>query len=130
MTIHARRLLMLLLVVFTPLDCRADSPITIYSSHAKRLFEDRANFVDARSKNEFEREHIPSAVNLPPEEFSTAESLRLKIAVDVPIVFYDDGDASQEAEASADRAIDLGFKNVMLYSLGFSDWKSLDFPIE
>ena len=95
---------------------------------AKNLFERKALFVDARTKEEYDSVHVKGAVNFPYEEFKNKpyyqkQEVMKKYNKDGIIVVYCKGD---KCEVSIDLAYEiarLGFNSVNIYKGGIKEWK-------
>lgn len=93
----------------------------------KQLLEsEEAILIDSRTKEEFERKHIPSAINLPVSDF---ESVYNKISGNLDrekiIVVYCISKNCTDSEILATMlSQEKGFINIMVYRGGLEDWLS------
>lgn len=75
--------------------------------------------IDARDKDQFNKEHIPGAVNI---EWRRALAERSRIPKDKPILLYcNSGSLSAQAGFALRVA---GYENVRILQGGFSEWKA------
>jgi len=96
-------------------------PIDIRRKDVKTLVaQSRVQLVDVRLASEYEKEHLPHAVNLPLEKttVATAKSLQKDKAV---IVYSSDCQCDLSARA-AWRLEGMGFQEVYRYTGGKADW--------
>jgi len=79
----------------------------------------RFYLIDARDKMQFDKEHIPGAVNL---EWRQVLEKRASIPEDKPVLIYCN---SGSLSAQAGFALRVsGFENVRIIQGGFAEWKS------
>jgi len=79
----------------------------------------RFHVIDARDKAQFDKEHIPGAVNL---EWRQVLEKRASIPRDKPVLIYcNTGSLSAQAGFALRVA---GYENVRILQSGFADWKS------
>lgn len=82
--------------------------------------------IDSRpAKPTFEKGHIPGAINIPDSQFDKMKA-RLPRDKSKTLVFYCGGHHCKLSHNSAVRAIELGYKNVMVFSGGFPEWQELE----
>jgi len=106
--------------------------LEISLSEASNLFKKgEAVFIDARSRSEYDTEHIKGAKSLP---YKDADWKFVEVMAGVPedsaIITYCDGET---CELSMELAIFLrnaGYKNVKVLSNGLTVWKQNGLPIE
>lgn len=79
---------------------------------------------DARAAKDYAAGHIPSAVNLRPDEITAAKMATLAPDKEAHLVFYCAGTHCPASEKAAHAAIKLGYKAVYEYSAGIEDWES------
>jgi len=112
----------------------ADLPEFEISSpqEALRLFEEgRALFVDARASEDFGRGHIPGAISLPIGEFEALiAAFRQTHALTQPIVTYCSGRLCHDSHDLAQRLLDRGYTDVMVFVDGFPGWEAEGYPVE
>jgi rhodanese-related sulfurtransferase len=79
----------------------------------------RFHVIDARDKAQFDKEHIPGAVNL---EWRQVLEKRASIPKDKPVlIYYNTGSLSAQAGFALRVA---GYENVRIIQGGFAEWKS------
>lgn len=77
--------------------------------------------VDTRRADFFDRGHINGAINIPVDEFAKAKG-KLPKNKNTLLIFY--GNSNSEAAAdSAEKAIELGYKDVHVYQDGVEGWQ-------
>jgi rhodanese-related sulfurtransferase len=104
-------------------------PIEIRRKDVKTLVaQGRAQLVEVLPPAEYEREHLPQAVNIPLQEMTseTTRSLRKDIAV---IVYCFDFQCDLSARA-AWRLESMGFQEVYRYTPGKADWLAAGWETE
>jgi rhodanese-related sulfurtransferase len=88
-------------------------------------------FVDARSRAEFDAGRITGAVLLSPDMFSgqtPAQALALDRSL--PIVVYCTGGSCESSVLVALRLREMGFSQLHVYEEGFAGWKAAGLPVE
>ncbi len=85
--------------------------------------------IDARSRVEFENEHIAGAVNVPAEK---VEATLASVVQDKSrqIVFYCNGPACTKSHKAGRSATANGFPNAVVYDEGMPAWKEAKLPVE
>lgn len=79
--------------------------------------------VDSRPKRKkYDRGHIPTAISIPDMEFDKLTD-RLPADKAKPLVFYCGGYKCKLSHKSAQKAIDMGYTNVMVFAAGYPAWK-------
>jgi len=86
---------------------------------------DNINIVDVRAREDYEKEHIPGAVNLPRGQWETCSGL----SEDVVNVVYCYSQVCHLAAAAALEFSEHGYP-VMELEGGFEGWKEHNFPVE
>jgi len=91
----------------------------------------KALFIDARSIAEYMSGHIPGSKNLPYDKF---EDYFLKIlgstASSSPLVVYCSGDGCNSSVILAQKLVEEGFTNVMVFYGGWPEWEKAGYPSE
>lgn len=105
-------------------------PISIYE--AKSLFNHkRAIFLDARPADQYRKEHIQGALNLP---WDRAEEDFVKVVQQIPedktIITYCDGATCDLCDKLAFFLKGLGIENVRPIDNGLSQWKKFNLPVQ
>ena len=90
---------------------------------AKLLLQSGARFIDARSSADYQQGHVDGAVDLPPYA-SRSDRLRLVAGLprDARLVVYCQSPACPYAALLANRLVRDGFKNVNVFTGGWSLW--------
>jgi rhodanese-related sulfurtransferase len=93
---------------------------------AREFFEQQStSFVDASARENFRDGHIPGAVNVPA---NISEEEAVRIAATLPsrrrIVVYCSSHTCPYSTITAQRLLDLGHTNVVVYPGGWNEWKS------
>lgn len=100
-----------------------------------------AFFVDTRSPVNFGKGHVPGAVSIAYKEKSekvpnfdaSADKFdlsRLPADKNAKIVFYSDGPSGWKSYKAAVLTVNAGYKNVMYFREGYSNWVSKGLPEE
>ncbi|MDD8020723.1 MAG: rhodanese-like domain-containing protein [Acidobacteriota bacterium] len=91
----------------------------------------QAVFLDSRSREDFNRGHIPGAVSVPFEELKMGDEGLLALIPDSPeIVIYCEGGDCQ-ASLSLARILDSrGFRNLRVFLGGWAEWTQSGLPVE
>ena len=99
---------------------------------AKNLFlQNKALFIDARPKDDYEKGHIRGAHSLPWHEADQRfMEVTKDISVDTPIITYCDGETCDLSHKLANFLIELGFNNVKILVNGWTKWQNAGFPID
>lgn len=84
--------------------------------------------VDARSLMEYDQGHVPGAISVGPDRYtSIAEYLpKDKTAA---LIFYCRGIGCVLSTEAATEATKAGYKNIRIMSGGFPEWKSKGYPV-
>lgn len=111
-------------------DAMAQGISVIDSLKAKKLYDKKALFFDAREKRHYTKEHIKGAF---PVYFdvSKAEYIVLQLPADQKqeLVFYCYGETCANSYEAALAVRKLGYKNIYWFVNGFGDWKSAGYPV-
>lgn len=87
--------------------------------------------IDARSDMEFSMGHVPGALNIPSglegEGFAVKAA---QVSRDLPIVIYCDGLACGKSLTVAKKLLELGFRNVSVYTEGIDGWLGAGMDLE
>ena len=101
------------------------------STVIKRYHEGKAIFIDARPSAFFEQAHIEGAVNIPLAIFDLMYMMELSEADKKEvIIIYGRTISRHYDEQMADKLMLRGYKNVMVFKGGLSDWKKRGLPIK
>jgi rhodanese-related sulfurtransferase len=85
--------------------------------------------VDALSPMSYAASHLPGAVNIPPQSIDD-RAVRAQPGHDTEIVVYCAGSDCDSSVIVGQRLIELGFRNVLHYLGGKSDWAQAGLPLE
>jgi rhodanese-related sulfurtransferase len=99
-----------------------DNAYRIEGGHEKQF-----TVIDVRSKEEYDKAHIFSAVSIPGRDFEASEDLLPKNK-DALLAVYCDGMKSASIKW-AYRAAAAGYTNIVIYSEGFTVWKEKQLPV-
>ncbi len=99
---------------------------------ARALFlTNGAVFIDARPAEAFRSGHIPSALNLPPDNFEQLlPGIREQIPLDSLIITYCDGESCSLSEEAALQLSGKGYSHVEVMVDGWSAWQDAGLPTE
>lgn len=98
-----------------------------------KFYYDRyeALFIDARSRSEFDMEHIPEAMNIPYDaNRETRLALMQRVSRKRNIIIYCLDSTCNAAERVAGEMRFMGFERVALMPGGLESWDSAGFPLE
>jgi rhodanese-related sulfurtransferase len=97
----------------------------------RRRIESGVEFVlvDALAPMAYARSHLPGAINLVPEWVDERAPRRIPDR-DTEVVVYCSGADCDTSAAVGDRLVDLGYRNVLHYPGGKSDWIAAGLPLE
>ncbi len=118
-------------------DAILDAPVpegTLTLRQAHKLWEDGAYFIDARHEHEFEEGHIQYAAWLASSLFDTDSDRAFGIANDMPpestVVIYCVGGECDASHNVARRLAQIGFTDLRIMGVGYTDWVNAGFPTE
>jgi rhodanese-related sulfurtransferase len=84
-----------------------------------------ARVIDLSENNDFLKQHIAGALNVPLSDFSS-DHKALKSAANQPVVVYDR--SGLRADAAAAKLVQAGFKQVAMLDGGLDAWLRESFP--
>jgi rhodanese-related sulfurtransferase len=106
-----------------------DIPIVTYSQLIKYLNSPNIILIDARSPEDYSKEHIGKAINIfaYEEDMNTYFQNLTKVPNDAHkvIIVYCEGGTCDASHKVAKDLIQLGYKNVFVYSGGWEEWTKL-----
>jgi len=96
---------------------------------ARKLFEEKVLFVDARAEEYYREGHIPNAICN--DDFDIlAEQLEMAIGMDDPFVVYCSDDDCGSSEDLSYELQSYGFTNILLFKGGWEEWMGTGLPME
>jgi rhodanese-related sulfurtransferase len=91
----------------------------------------QAVFVDSRPRGEFDAGHIPGALNIPLKENKSGLAPgSLPVPQDRTLVVYCEGGDCQTSIALAKLIQTLGFRDIRIFSGGWTEWSASGLPLE
>lgn len=84
--------------------------------------------IDARNPEEYQQVHIKGALNIPEKEFAQYAS-RLPQERTRKLVFYCNGVKCGKSGKAAQKALEQGYENVLVYAEGMPVWEEKGLPI-
>jgi rhodanese-related sulfurtransferase len=100
---------------------------------AKKLYDDRvAIFVDARTSQEYENEHISGAISLPVRALLKGDIEPDKVLPDkeaVLITYCDGGECDISLELSKELS-ERGYQNIFVLGEGWPGWEAAGYPMD
>jgi len=102
----------------------------INTEELKKLLDDATpmTVIDARNPEEYQEVHIKGAISIPENQFS-AHLDQLPTDKAAKIVFYCNGVKCGKSKKAAQKALDLGYDNILVYSEGMPVWEEKGLPI-
>ncbi|MGH9441587.1 MAG: rhodanese-like domain-containing protein [Thermoanaerobaculia bacterium] len=108
--------------------------VEITPEQAKRLFDRKALFLDARRTDVYRSGHIAGARSMSVWEAGLdAKLLALSqegLDPAKPLVAYCSGGDCEDSHQLAERLWSIGFNNVLVYRDGYPDWEKRGWPVE
>ena len=100
--------------------------VSVSAAHIQKLIDEKAAYqlVDARPKRLAEKGMIPSAINISDSEFGKHAD-KLPADKTTPLIFYCGGMECVLSNQSAEKAMKLGYTNVLTYPPGYPEWETL-----
>ncbi len=95
----------------------------------ERLEQGEIVLVDALAPMSYARSHLPGAINLPPDWVDERASMRIP-DLDAEIVVYCSDVDCDASVIVAERLLELGYRNVLHYAGGKSEWVESGLPLE
>ena len=116
----------------TRLTAGSGESMIISLEEAVVLFSDnKAIFIDARSRQLYDRGHIRSAKNIPWQSFDEyIDRVWDTIPEDAWIVTYCDGEHCSLSEDLAKELLSMGYENVRILLNGWTRWSEAGLPVE
>jgi rhodanese-related sulfurtransferase len=86
--------------------------------------------VDVRSKEEFDIDHLPTAISLPYQDFIRSPDIALQLDRNMPYVLYCFDPDCFEAKTILQYLQSNGYQNIAILQEGMSGWLEYGFPVE
>ena len=86
--------------------------------------------VDVRTKEEFDIDHLPSAISLPYQDFIRSPEIALQLDRNMPYVLYCFDPDCYEAKTILQYLQSNGYENIAILQEGMSGWLEYGFPVE
>lgn len=78
--------------------------------------------IDSRPQiAKYNKGHVPTAINIPFTDFDTLKG-KLPRDTNTPLIFYCGGLKCKLSHKSADKAIEMGYTNVTVFTKGYPEW--------
>ena len=101
----------------------------ITTEQAKKILDqENSIFIDARRSDQFVKGHISGALNIYAYEFENHIGDVIGIPKEKRIVVYCDGGECELSHDLSNDLINFGFKNVYIYTGGWEEWSTTDYP--
>ena len=101
-------------------------------NETKELYETgKAQFVDVRPEEKFNRSHIPGAVNLPVSAFENAWPDAIdELIPEIGVLIYCDEEDCESPHFVAKQLARIGFQDIMIMEdKGFLQWETSEYPL-
>ncbi|MBZ0273606.1 rhodanese-like domain-containing protein [bacterium] len=97
---------------------------------AKKLHDEGAIFVDARSESDFSAGHIKGALHVYYAEVQDkAMEILEKIPLEATVVAYCSGEDCHASDIVARELVDMGYEKVRIFFAGWPAWTAAGYPI-
>ena len=110
-----KKIISIFILLFILTACGTEKFETINTDKAIELIDNGATIIDVRTNEEFNREHIPGAINLPLQDIDTID-LDLNTTI---IVYCQTGIRSKEAVT---KLVELGYTSLYNLDGGLLNW--------
>ncbi|HSH13311.1 MAG TPA: rhodanese-like domain-containing protein [Desulfurivibrionaceae bacterium] len=102
----------------------------ITTEELKQLLDDgtKMTVVDARNPEEYQEVHIKGAISIPDKQFSE-HLARLPQDKSAKIVFYCNGIKCGKSKKAAQKALEMGYRHILIYAEGMPVWEEKGLPI-
>ncbi len=99
---------------------------------ARKYLDDSGTvFLDSRECRDYAKSHVKGAICLPPDNVEKRfPAVELLVPPESLVILYCYGPDCDMAERTATFLVQLGYKNMMIMSSGFSEWEKAQFPVE
>lgn len=85
--------------------------------------------VDSRFREEFAKGHIEGAINLNGTEMKREDLARIAANLDVPLLFYCNGERCLRSSIAAQKAVEWGYRRVYWFRDGWQAWMEKHLPV-
>lgn len=99
---------------------------TIDASELKELLVENGNelaLIDIRERDEFQKEHIPSAINIPFDEVEVRAEDELSKSSHIVLYYFRCGEENKISAIASSSLKNLGFGNVTVLDGGIDTWR-------
>ena len=103
---------------------------SISLDQAKALHDLGTVFIDVRSAKQYNKRHIPGAINLFLNDGFTEANLLRYVTKDTPFVIYCNGISCSLSYKSAEKAVAWGFTQVKYFRAGIKAWRLIGNSLE
>jgi rhodanese-related sulfurtransferase len=107
--------------------------VEISPEQAKRLFEQKVLFLDARRTSVYREGHVPGARSFAVWEADVDDKVKSlageNLPAGVPVVVYCSGGDCEDSHMLAQKLWGVGLDNVLVYKDGFPDWEKRGWPV-
>jgi rhodanese-related sulfurtransferase len=110
-----------------------DPAQTITAPELKELLvhkNDTITIVDIRERDEFLKEHIPSAINIPFDELEVRAEDELPKSSHIILSYYKCGEENRVGAITSSSLKNLGFGNVTVLDGGINKWKEFSHELD
>ncbi len=100
--------------------------VSVSAAYVKKQIDEKsaAVLIDARPSRVFAKGSIPTAINIPDTQFDKHVA-KLPADKATPLVFFCGGLKCVLSDKAADKAVALGYTNVVTYPEGYPEWEQL-----
>ena len=103
---------------------------TADSMFAQGYLERKYTFIDIRPAADYQKGHVPGAINLEYNDDYTLDALSAIVKKGQPVVFYGANNLDENNAKAIQKALDWGYIKVFYYRTGFAEWSTVGLPIE
>lgn len=106
---------------------------TITAAELQKLLvenRDAIALVDIRERDEFRKEHIPSAINIPFDELEVRAEDELSKSSHIILYYFKCGEENKISAFTSSNLTNLGFKNVTVLDGGIDKWKEFSHMVK
>jgi rhodanese-related sulfurtransferase len=107
-----------------------DGTETIGVDKAKALHDRGTVFIDVRSSRQYNKRHIPGAINLFLNDGFNEPNLLRYVTKETPFVIYCNGISCSLSYRAAEKAVAWGFTQVKYFRSGSKAWRLSGNPLE